>query len=416
MPGDQNWKFALRALRHPNYRLYFTGQSVSLAGTWMTRVATSWLVYRLTDSPFLLGVVSFAGQIPTLLLGPLAGVWTDRLNRHRALVATQTLLLVHAAVLAALTLSGRITVAEVIGLMVLQGIVNALDMPLRQSFLVLMVEDRADLSNAIALNSSMVNASRLVGPAVAGLLIAASGEGWCFLIDAISYLAVIASLLAMNVQSPAPRATGRRVGEEMLEGWRYVSSSVPIRSALALVALISLVGMPYTVLMPVVAKQILHGGAHTLGFLMAASGLGALFAGALLAARRSLEGLGRQIALATALFGAGLVAFAWSTTVWLSLMLLLVTGFGFVTQLAGSNTILQTVVSEEKRGRVMSYHAMAFQGVAPFGSLAAGAVAAKLGVSWTLTAAGMLCVLGALWYARRLPAVRRAVMEAQAGH
>ena len=404
-----HWRFSLRALRSRNYRLFFGGQSISLVGTWMTRVATGWLVYRLTQSPFLLGVVGFAGQIPLFFLAPIAGVWVDRWNRHRVLVVTQILSMLQSFALAALTLAGVITVREVIWLMLFQGLVNAFDMPARQAFVVQMVEDRRDLSNAIALNSSMVNAARLVGPALAGLIIAGAGEGYCFLLDGVSYLTVIVSLLAMRIPVRAGRQGGKRVLHELVEGWKYVAGSVPIRSILLLLALVSLVGMPYTVLMPVFASQVLHGGPHTLGFLMAAVGVGALASAALLAGRRSVLGLGRMIPISAGIFGAALIAFSASRAFWLSILLLLGTGFGFLQQMAASNTILQTIVAEEKRGRVMAYYAMAFQGVAPFGSLLAGALAAKIGAPRTLAGGGALCLLGALWFARQLPEIRRRV-------
>jgi len=404
-----SWQVLLRALRHRNYRLFFGGQGISLVGTWMTRVATGWLVYRLTDSAFLLGLVSFAGQIPILLLGPFAGVWVDRWNRHRVLVVTQVLSMLQSFVLAALALTKVITVHEVIALNLFQGIINAFDMPARQAFVIEMVEDPDDLANAIALNSSLVNAARLVGPSVAGLLIAAVGEGWCFLIDGISYMAVIASLLAMVVTAQESPSDQLSVMEELREGWNYVSTSHPIRSILLLLALVSLVGMPYTTLMPIFAGKILHGGAHTLGFLMAASGVGALGGAVRLAARRTVLGLGRVIPMTAGAFGAGLIAFAASRQLWLSLLLLVVTGFGFMQQMAASNTILQTIVEDKKRGRVMSFYSMAFQGLAPFGSLIAGATASRIGAPYTLMIGGATCVAGAALFASQLGRIREAI-------
>jgi len=375
----------------------------------MTRVATAWLVYRLTRSPFLLGLTGFAGQAPTFFLGAFAGVWVDRWDRHRTLVVTQVLSMLQSFALAVLALTGIITIWEVILLMLFQGAVNAFDMPARQAFVVQMVDDRNDLSNAIALNSSMVNAARLVGPAIAGVLIAAVGEGYCFLLDGISYLAVILSLLLMRVQPRRGPAARRKVLAELDEGWRYVTGSMPIRSILTLLALVSLVGMPYTVLMPIFATKVLGGGAHTLGFLMSAIGVGALVSAFTLAARKSVLGLGRMIPLAAALFGGGLIAFSFSRILWLSLVLLLFTGFGFLQQMASSNTILQTIAEEEKRGRVMSFYAISFQGVAPFGSLIAGAMAARIGAPHTLAIGGALCIAGAIWFARRLPLIRHEV-------
>lgn len=404
-----SWRFLVRALRHRNYRLFFGGQGISLIGTWMTRIATGWLVYRLTGSAFLLGLVSFSGQIPILLLGPIAGVWVDRWNRHRVLVVTQVLSMVESFALAALTLTGTITVRDIILLNLFQGAVNAFDMPARQTFVIEMVEERDDLSNAIALNSSLVNAARLIGPSVAGLVIAAMGEGYCFLIDGFSYVAVIVSLLAMVVAAQPPAPAPQSVLSELRDGWDYVRGFRPIWSILLLLALVSLVGMPYTTLMPIFAGAILHGGAHTLGFLMAASGVGALIGAVRLAARPSVLGLDRVIPMTAAGFGAALIAFADSRLLWLSLLLLVVTGFCFMQQMAASNTILQTIVEDKKRGRVMSFYSMAFQGMAPFGSLAAGAAASRIGAPHTLMIGGTACVLGAALFALQLPTLRRLV-------
>ncbi|HEY2016134.1 MAG TPA: MFS transporter [Bryobacteraceae bacterium] len=404
------WTLLTRALQSRNYRLFFSGQVVSLVGTWMTRVATSWLVYRVTDSPFLLGFTSFAGQIPIFFLSPVAGVLVDRWDRHRTLVITQILSMLQSFALAALALSGVITVWEIILLALFQGCVNAFDMPARQSFVVQMIERREDLGNAIALNSSMVNGARLVGPAVAGILIAAVGEGYCFLIDGISYLAVIASLLLMRLKpSAAPHRESRRITVEIREGWIYVKQSVAIRSVLLFLALVSLVGMPYTVLMPIFAGPILHGGPHTMGFLMAATGVGALTGALSLAMRPSVLGLGRVIVWSGSAFGAALVAFGLSRNLWFSFLCVAVAGFGMMRSLASSNTILQTIVSEDKRGRVMAYYSLSFQGIAPFGSLAAGAIAAKIGAPWTIVSGGLFCLAGAAAFAWNLPRLRREV-------
>jgi len=406
---DVGWRYALRALKFRNYRLFFGGQSLSLVGTWMTRIAMAWLVYRLTGSAFLLGLAGFASQIPTFFLGPFAGVWVDRLDRHRVLVITQILSMVQSFALAILALSGRITVPEILWLSLFQGVVNAFDMPARQAFLPQMVERREDLPNAIALNSSMVNGSRLIGPSLAGLVIAAFGEGYCFLIDGFSYLAVIVSLLLMEVRVPQVRRTAESVGAELREGWRYVTGFAPVRNILLLLALVSFVGMPYTVLMPIFASRVLGGGAHTLGFLMGASGLGALVSAAWLASRKSVRGLLRVIPTVAALFGVGIIAFGFSRWLPLSLALLLFTGFGMMQQMAASNTILQTVVEEDKRGRVMSYYAMAFQGTMPFGSLLAGWMAERIGAPATLALGGGLCLVGAAWFLSRMGEVRRAL-------
>ncbi len=397
------------ALRHRNYRLFFTGQSISLIGTWMTRVATSWLIYRLTGSALLLGVVGFAGQVPTFLLAPVAGVLVDRWDRHRVLVVTQILAMIQSALLAALALSGVITVTHVFILSVFQGLINAFDMPTRQALVVHMVDNRADLANAIALNSSMVNAARLIGPSIAGMLIAWVGEGMCFLVDALSYLAVIASLLMMRLVLPNRPAAPPKVLGELAEGFRYAMGFVPIRALLGLLALVSLMGMPYTVLMPIVASRVLHGGPHTLGFLMAASGLGALVGALYLASRGTVLGLGRLIPAAVIALGAGLIGLSQSHLQWVSLALMPVIGAGMMVQMAASNTVLQTIVDEEKRGRVMSFYTMAFVGMTPFGSLLAGALAQRFGAPVALLVGGTVCIVGAAAFIARLPALRRLV-------
>jgi MFS family permease len=398
-----------RALRHRNYRLFFAGQSVSLVGTWLTRIATSWLVYRLTGSGLLLGVVSFASQIPTFFLAPLAGVWVDRWNRHRLLVVTQALAGIQSALLAFYALTGTITVTHVLVLSAFQGIVTALDMPARQAFLVEMIEDRDDLPNAIALNSSMVNGARLLGPSIGGVLIATVGEGWCFAIDAVSYLAVIASLLAMRMAVRAASRPPARVLTELREGFQYVVGFQPIRAVLLLLAVVSLLGMPYSVLMPVFASEVLHGGSHTLGFLMAAAGVGALIGTLYLASRQTVLGLGRVTAFSSAGFGLALIAFSRSTVLWLSLPLVMLAGMAMMVQMAASNTILQTIVDEDKRGRVMSFYAMAFFGTVPLGSLFAGALADRIGAPDTIMVGGVGCVLGAIFFLRALPEIRRLV-------
>ncbi len=401
-----SWTFVVRALRSRNYRLFFSGQSVSLIGTWMTRIATGWLVYRLTGSAVLLGTVSFASQVPAFFLGPLAGVLVDRWNRHRTLVVTQILSMLQSCALAILALTGVITIWHIVLLALAQGFINAFDMPARQAFVVQMVDAREDLGNAIALNSSMVNAARLVGPAIAGVVIAAVGEGYCFLLDGISYVAVIVSLLMMRVGEVQVRRVRGAILHELAEGWHYVAGSVPIRSILLLLGLASLAGMPYTVLMPIIASNVLHGGPNTLGILMAASGLGALAGAISLAIRRTVLGLGTRIVFCSTLFGASLIAFGFSRSLWLSLLILPVIGFAMMQHMAASNTILQTIVDDEKRGRVMSFYSMAFQGMAPFGSLMAGALAARLGAPRTLVISGALCLCGAAWFAQKLPGIR----------
>ncbi len=404
-----NWAFAARSLRSHNYRLFFSGQSVSLVGTWMTRVATGWLVYRLTDSAALLGLVGFVGQVPAFFLAPVAGVWVDRWDRHRTLVITQILSMAQSLTLAALALSGVIATWHIALLALMQGFINAFDMPTRQAFVVQMVDHREDLGNAIALNSSMVNAARLVGPALAGLMIAASGEGYCFLLDGISYVAVIVSLLLMRLAPVAVSKPRRQLRHELGEGWKYVVSFTPVRSLLLLLGLVSLVGMPYTVLMPVFATDVLHGGAHTLGFLMAASGAGALAGAVTLAMRKTVLGLGKRIVIATALSGTALIVFGLSRHLWLSLAVLPIAGFGMMQQMASSNTILQTIVDDDKRGRVMAFYSMAFMGMTPFGSLLAGGLAARFGAPVTIALGGALCLGGSIWFYRALPGIRALV-------
>jgi MFS family permease len=397
---------AWRALRHRNFRLFFGGQTISLIGTWMTRVATGWLVYRITGSALLLGTVSFAGQIPTFLLAPFAGVWVDRLDRRQVLVWTQTLSMVQSLTLAALTLSNHITIPLLLGLSVLQGCINAFDMPGRQSFMVMMVDDKRDLQNAIAINSSMVNVARLIGPSLAGMLIAVSSEGWCFLIDGISYIAVIVSLLGMRLHAPVAGRKAASMLAELKTGWTYVSKSLPIRTILLLFAVVSLMGMPYVVLMPVFAKTVLHGGPHTLGFLMGSMGLGALISALSLAARKHVRGLVKMIPIAAMVFGAGLIGLGLSHWFWLSMAMVFIAGMGMMQGMAASNTVIQTIVTDDKRGRVMSYYTMAFMGMAPFGSLLAGSMAHMVGAPWTVVMNGAAVLVGAAWFATRLTGVR----------
>jgi len=400
----------LRALGSRNYRLFFFGQVVSLVGTWITTTATNWLIYRLTGSALMLGTVAFAGQFPAFLFGPVAGIFVDRWDRHRLLVVTQTLSMLQSFALAALVLSGRITLEWIVVLSVFQGLINSFDMPARQSFLLTMIENKEDLGNAIALNSSMVNLARLVGPSVAGVVIALTGEGWCFFIDGVSYVGVIVGLLMMRI---APRQAARRnrvsAVRQFTDGFRYAFGFRPIRSIMLLLALVSLVGVPYSVLMPIFAATVFHGGPRTLGMLMTSSGCGALLGALWLAQRQSVVGLGRVIPIAAGLFGVGLIAFSFTHVLWLAIPCLLVSGFGFVVQMASSNTVIQTIVDDEKRGRVMSFYMMAFLGTAPFGSLIAGWLSSQIGAAETLRLGGACCIVGALWFARSLRAIRAAV-------
>jgi MFS family permease len=422
-----------RALRHRNYKLFFAGQIVSLVGSWLTLTATSWLVWRLTHSATMLGIVAFAGQIMMFVLPPIAGVWVDRLNRQRLLVITQTLAMIQSFTLAYLALAHIITVPEIIALNLFQGMINAFDMPGRQAFLVEMVTDRADLPNAIAMNSIMVHFARLLGPAVAGFLIWWVGEGLCFTIDGISYIGVIAALLAMRI-APRPSRPTRSVATEMKEGFHYIWKFLPIRVLLLTMAAISLTGMPaLSVLMPIYAAHFVGGpvagasaetavnsgaGAQIFGVLGAASGLGALTAAYFLARRKTVVGLGRLIAIAAYVFSAALIAFSQSRTLWLSLMLVPVAGWGAISLFASCNTLLQTLADEDKRGRVMAFFGMAFVGMTPFGSLIAGKLATTLtplgaepvvGASRTLLLEAAICIVTATVYLKTLPAIRNVI-------
>ena len=402
-------KHLTRALRHRNYRLFFTGQTLSLVGTWITRVATSWLVYRLTGSELLLGLVSFCGQIPTMLLAPFAGVLVDRWDRHRLLVITQVLSMLQTLALAVLTFQDLISVRWLLALQVVQGLINAFDTPARQAFVVEMVEDRADLPNAIALNSAMVNGSRILGPSIGGALIAAVGEGWCFMADAISYVFVVASLLLMRVKATTEEPVTSRLLEEMRAGFDYVRASPPIRTALIVLAVVSTMAMPYTVLMPAFVHDVLRGGPKTLGLLMTSSGAGALAGGLYLASRRSVVGLGRVVMYATLTFGAGLIAFTFARTLWVAMLVLPIVGAGFMVQMAATNTVLQTLVDDRLRGRVMAFYTMAFFGTAPIGSLLAGVAADRFGSRATIAFGGVACIASALWLAAKLPSLRAIV-------
>lgn len=398
-----------RALRSRNYRLFFIGQGISLIGSWMTRLATSWLVYRLTDSAFLLGLVAFAGQAPSILLPPLAGVWLDRFDRHRVLVITQVLSMLQSLALAALVLSDTVTMPWVIALTVFQGLVSAVEIPTRQASVVRMIDDRADLGNAIALNSSNFNAARLVGPAIAGPVVAAIGEGYCFLIDGLSYIAVIWGLLSMRLP-PEPRVTERReVWHELREGWQYIVASTPIRTLLVFLAAVGMLSAPYSALTPILAGRTLGGGAHTLGFLMAATGIGALVCAVRLVLRSSVVGLVRAAAIAIVVFGVCCVLLGLSRQLWLSMLLMTATGYGLMYQVVATNTIVQTIVDDDKRGRVMSFYTIALAGSGPIGSLLGGVLAARIGVESTYMVAGAACLGAAFWFWRQLPAIRTAV-------
>jgi MFS family permease len=395
----------IRALRHPNFQLFFSGQLISLIGTWMDNIAEGWLVYRLTHSSLLLGVATFAGQIPIFLLAPLGGMVADRWNRRKIVIVTQSASMVLAFLLATLTLLRIVTVSEVIALAACMGIVNAFDIPTRQAFLVEMV-GRNDLMNAIALNSSMFNAARVVGPSIAGVLVAWKGEGWCFFSNAVSYIAVIASLVAMKVErKPATVHVGSPL-EHIAEGFRFARNTAPIRAILLLIALVSLVATPYSVLMPIFAARILHGNARTLGVLMASAGVGAITGALLLAARSGIRGLGRWVAIACAGFGTALILFSFSHWYAVSAILLVPVGFFTMVQMASSNTLIQSMVPDRLRGRIMSIYSMMFMGMAPLGSLFAGAIAARIGAPWTVAIGGFAAICGAIVFGRNLPKIR----------
>jgi MFS family permease len=401
---------AVRALRHRNFQLFFAGQIISLVGTWMQTVAQSWLVYRMTGSALLLGIVGFASQIPVFIMAPIGGIVADRNNRQRVVIGTQTASMILAFILAFLTLTRRVQVWQIMVLAAGLGVVNAFDIPARQAFLIDMV-GREDLLNAIALNSSMFNGARIIGPAIAGILVASIGEGWCFFANAVSYIAVIVGLALMRIKHPAKLATEASPLEHIIEGFAFARNTGPIRAILLLLGLISFVGMPYAVLMPVFADQILHGGARGLGILMGATGVGALLGAASLAARVGVKGLGRLIAMCAAGFGVSLILFASSKIFWLSTVLLLPVGFSMMVQMASSNTLIQAMTPDRLRGRIMSVYSMMFMGLAPFGALSAGAVAHRIGAPWTVVLGGVACIAGAILYGTHLPHIRAEARE-----
>jgi MFS family permease len=406
---DRSKNDIFRSLKHRNYRLFFGGQSISLIGTWMQRVAMAWLVYRLSNSALVLGIVAFAGQIPGFLLTPLGGVAADRYNRYKLLIITQILSLIQAAVLSLLVLTGSVEIWHLVLLNIFLGTINAFDMPVRQAFVVEMIEKREDLANAIALNSSMVNTAKMLGPSIAGVLIAAVGEGMCFLLNAVSYLAVIASLFLMKINKVQIKSSSATAWQQLKGGFAYAFGFAPIKYIIALLALVSLTGMSYIVLMPIFAKDILHGGPRTLGFLMGASGIGALTGVVYLAARKTVLGLEKIIVIASGLFGIGLVCFSLSASIWPSMFFMLLAGLGMMVQMASCNTVLQTMVDDDVRGRVMGFYIMAFIGVTPFGSLLAGGLAHIIGAANTLLINGAFCTLGSVLFAIKLPSLRKMI-------
>jgi len=399
MASKPSFRNTFHILKNKNYLLFFTGQGISLIGTWMQRIAMSWLVYRLTNSAFLLGIVGFASQFPTFLFAPFAGVLADRLNRRQVLLVTQTLSMFQAFTLAYLVIINEVTIWHIIILGTLLGIINAFDTPVRQSFTIDIVEHKEDLKSAIVLNSSLVNSARLLGPSIAGLLISFIGEGMCFLVNGVSYIAVIMALLAMNITPKTIPNKKQNLWLDFREGSSYTFHSVPICTILLLLALVSLMGMPYTVLMPIFATDILHGGAHTLGFLMASIGIGALTGALFLGSRANIDKLEQCIFVSAGIFGLGLIAFSLTHTLALSIPALMITGFGMMVQMAASNTMLQSIVADDMRGRVMSFYTMSFMGMVPFGSLLAGSLANTFGTVNTIIIGGVSCLVGALLFA-----------------
>ena len=397
------------AFRSKNYRLFFIGQGISLIGTWMTQIATIWLVYHLTKSPIILGVVGFTSQIPSFFLSPFGGVFVDRFSRHRTLIGTQILAMIQSLTLAVLALTGVVHIWHIIVLSLFQGIINAFDAPARQAFVPELVERREDLANAIALNSTMFNGARLIGPAIGGLVIARIGPAYCFLVDGLSYIAVIIGLLAMTIKPKTIALSNVNPLQRIKEGFEYAFGFPPIRAILLLSALISFFAMQYTVLVPIFADKILQGGAETLGFLMAASGVGALAGGIYLATRQTVVGLGKIIALGPSILGLGLIGFALSRVLPMSLFTMLFVGFGTIIQIAAGNTVLQTILEEDKRGRVMSLYTMSFLGMTPFGNLLGGFLANHIGASNTLIIDGIACMLGSLIFVKQLPTLRKMI-------
>lgn len=406
---NSNLKAILRSFSHRNYRLFFSGQLVSMSGTWIQIVAMSWLVYRLTNSAFMLGLVTFLSQVPSFFFAPFAGVYVDRWNKHKTLIFTQAISMLQAFALAVLTLTGSIKIWHIMLLSIILGLTNAFDMPVRQSFIIEIIEDRKDLANAIALNSSLVNITRLIGPAVAGIIVAEFGEGICFMVNGVTFIAVIIALLFMRIKRTKLTNVHRHVFTELKEGFKYSFGFPPIRDMLILLAVLSFAIMQYTVLMPVFAKDILRGGSDMLGFLMASTGVGALIGALYLASRKSVLGLGKIMTISAFLFGITIIIFAFSKNFILSMAILLFAGVGFIAIIATSNTMLQTITDDDKRGRVMSFFTMAFMGVAPFGSLAAGAVADRIGGPLTIMISGIITIICGVIMIFRLPKLRKIV-------
>lgn len=404
---------AFRTLSNRDYRLFFFGQGVSLIGTWMQNIAASWLIYRITGSAMMLGIAGFLGQMPVFFISPFAGVLGDRWSRHRILLVVQVLSMAQAFTFAAVTLTGTVRVWHILCLSAALGIINAFEMPIRQAFVIEMVRDKANLPNAIALNSTLFNASRLVGPAVAGVIVAAAGEGICFLINGVSYIAVIAAFLSMNVSSVRQVKSGKNIFSDMKEGFLYAVRFIPIRDILILISFISLFGLAFPVLLPVFAAKVFNGGSHTFGLLVSSSGAGAFLATVYLAMRKSIQGQGRIMNIAIYSLSAGLAGFAFSEYIYLSLLLLAVVGFSMIVVVASCNMVLQDMVEEDKRGRVMSFYVMAFTGASPLGSLLAGTISSRAGAPFTVFIFGLACLVIGAVFSFRLPEVSRLIKSSK---
>jgi MFS family permease len=408
--GNTRLKLMFRSLKYKNFRLFVEGQSLSLIGTWLQMVALTWLVYKMTDSALILGIVGFAGQLPMFIVSPFAGVFADKWDKHKTLLYTQSLALLQAVVLTILVFLNIIQIWQIIVLSVLLGLINAFDMPVRQAFVMDMIEDhKEDAGNAIALNSSMVNAARLIGPSIAGILIATVGEGWCFLVNSISFIAVVISLLRMEIKVKHKSTSEFKIFMQLKEGYDYSFNSIPIRNLILLLALVSLFSTSITLLAPVIAKDFLNGRADTYGFLIAAYGSGALLGAIYLLNKKNVLGLGKLITFAVTLFGASLIFFGFSRIFSLSILLMFFAGTGMMLHIASTNTLLQTISEESKRGRVMSFYTMAFRGMSPFGSLIAGSLGNSIGAPATLVLSGGISLIGVFIFYLKLPGLRKVV-------
>jgi MFS family permease len=405
MTGIKNsLKLIFRALKYRNFKLFVIGQSISLIGTWIQQVAMLWLVFSLTNSALLLGIVGFLGQLPMFVIAPFAGVLADRVNKHKLMILTQVLALIQAFILSGLVLFNVISIWHLVVLSVILGVINAFDMPVRQTFVIEMIENnKEDLGNAIALNSSMVNAARLVGPSIAGILIATIGEGWCFFLNSISYIAVVGSLIKMKVVPAIKKSEQRKILEDITEGFKYSFGFPPIKYLVGLLAIVSLFGSSITLLAPVVAIEMLQGDSSTFGFLMSAFGLGALIGAGYLLNKKTVLGLGRLIAGAASVFGLSLIVFSFSHIFIFSVIVMLFAGLSNMLMIASTNTLLQTIVEEDKRGRVMSLFTMAFRGMAPFGNLIAGSLAGFLGTAFAIASGGIISLISGVIFFSRLP-------------